>query len=261
MAQLRVDFLSKCLMRTVSINVILPIDKVDSDIKEEIMPFKTLYLLHGVLGNNTDWINATRLDLWAKERNIAVVMPSGENKFYVNNEYTCERFSDFIGEELVEMTRKMFPLSSKKEDTFIAGLSMGGYGAIINGFRFYNTFGYVAGISSALILDDVLAGKESISTLMGGKQYFRAVFGDLSKLKGSEKDYDALVTKLAGNKNLPKLYLCCGTEDEFIDHNRKFRHLLLKNNFEVTYSESHGGHEWDFWDRYLLKVLEWLPKS
>ena len=89
-------------------------------------------------------------------------MPSGENKFYVNNEYTCERFSDFIGEELVEVTRKMFHLSDKKEDTYIAGLSMGGYGAIVNGFKFNNTFGYVAGLSSALILDDVLSELDDI---------------------------------------------------------------------------------------------------
>ena len=72
---------------------------------------------------------------FANERGLCVVMPSGENMFYVDQEHTHNHYSQFIGEELVEMTRAMFPLSHKKEDTFIAGLSMGGYGAIVNWFK------------------------------------------------------------------------------------------------------------------------------
>lgn len=259
MAQLKVDFMSKSLMRTVSINVILPVDKVFLGKEEEVKPFKTLYLLHGIFGNNSDWISGTRIQSWAQEKNIAVVMPSGENKFYINNEYTCERFSDFIGEELIEITRKMFHLSNKREDTFIAGLSMGGYGAIINGLKFNNTFGCIAGLSSALILDDVLSGDEGISAVMGGRQYYTGIFGDLSKLRGSDKDYEALAKELSNRENVPKMYLCCGTEDYLINANRKFRDLLLENNFDVTYVEGPGEHNWYFWDEYILKVLEWLP--
>lgn len=259
MAQLKVDFMSKSLMRTVSINVILPVDKVFLGKEEEVKPFKTLYLLHGIFGNNSDWISGTRIQSWAQEKNIAVVMPSGENKFYINNEYTCERFSDFIGEELIEITRKMFHLSNKREDTFIAGLSMGGYGAIINGLKFNNTFGCIAGLSSALILDDVLSGDEGISAIMGGRQYYTGIFGDLSKLRGSDKDYEALAKELSNRENVPKMYLCCGTEDYLINANRKFRDLLLENNFDVTYVEGYGEHNWYFWDEYILKVLEWLP--
>ena len=259
MAQLKVDFMSKSLMRTVSINVILPVDKVFLGKEEEVKPFKTLYLLHGIFGNNSDWISGTRIQSWAQEKNIAVVMPSGENKFYINNEYTCEKFSDFIGEELVEITRKMFHLSNKREDTFIAGLSMGGYGAIINGLKFNNTFGCIAGLSSALILDDVLSGDEGISAIMGGRQYYTGIFGDLSKLRGSDKDYEALAKELSNRENVPKIYLCCGTEDHLINANRKFRDLLLENNFDVTYVEGPGEHNWYFWDEYILKVLEWLP--
>lgn len=259
MAQLKVDFMSKSLMRTVSINVILPVDKVFLGKEEEVKPFKTLYLLHGIFGNNSDWISGTRIQSWAQEKNIAVVMPSGENKFYINNEYTCERFSDFIGEELIEITRKMFHLSNKREDTFIAGLSMGGYGAIINGLKFNNTFGCIAGLSSALILDDVLSGDEGISAIMGGRQYYTGIFGDLSKLRGSDKDYEALAKELSNRENIPRMYLCCGTEDHLINANRKFRDLLLENNFDVTYVEGPGEHNWYFWDEYILKVLEWLP--
>lgn len=261
MAQLKVDFMSKILMRTVSINVILPVDNILLGKEEEkIKPFKTLYLLHGIFGNNSDWISGTRIQAWAQEKNVAVVMPSGENKFYINNEYTCERFSDFIGIELVEMTRKMFNLSNKREDTFIAGLSMGGYGAIINGLKFNNTFGYIAGLSSGLILDEVIYGTEDgITAMMGGRQYYTGVFGDISKIKGSDKDYEALAKRLSGSESTPKMYLCCGTEDFLIDVNRKFRDLLIENGFDVTYVEGPGKHDWYFWDEYILKVLNWLP--
>ena len=262
MAQLKVDFMSKTLMRTVSINVILPVDKLVFDKEEEVKPFKTLYLLHGIFGNNGDWISGTRIQSWAQEKNIAVVMPSGENKFYINNEYTCERFSDFIGEELVEMTRRMFNLSHKREDTFIAGLSMGGYGAIVNGLKFYNTFGYVAGLSSGLVLDEVVYGtEEGITAMMGGRQYYTGVFGDVSKIKGSDKDYEALAKKLSGVEAAPKIYLCCGTEDFLIDANRQFREVLIENGFDVTYEEGPGEHNWYFWDEYILKILNWLPLS
>ena len=112
---------------------------------------------------------------------------------------------------------------------------MGGYGAIINGLKFNNTFGYVAGLSSVLIIDDILSGDEAISSMMGGYQYYTGVFGDLSKLKGSDKDYDTLAKQIADSENIPKIYLCCGTEDKLINANRKFRDLLKHNNFYVTY--------------------------
>ncbi len=82
--------------------------------------------IYGLCERNTDW-------RWAEEKNLAVIMPSGDNQFYIDKEDTEEYYGEYVGKELVEFTRKMFPLSEKKEDTFIAGLSMGGYGALING--------------------------------------------------------------------------------------------------------------------------------
>ena len=78
-------------------------------------------------------------------------------------------------------------------------------------------------------------------------------------LKGSDKDYDTLAKQIADSENIPKIYLCCGTEDKLINANRKFRDLLKHNNFDVTYIEGPGNHNWNFWDEYILKVLEWLP--
>ncbi len=162
MALLQVNYVSKALFRSVPLNVVLPTDKIlDFESFDYAMKpgqkFKTLYLLHGLIGNYTDWISGSRIQRWAEERNLAVVMPSGDNAFYVDNIHGGDRYGEFIGKELVEMTRLMFPLSDKREDTFIAGLSMGGYGAIRNAIKYSDTFSCVAGLSSAVhVLDETI---------------------------------------------------------------------------------------------------------
>ena len=154
MALIQVNFVSKSLMRTVPIQVILPVDKFslsDKPLREE-KPFKTLYLLHGIFGNYTDWVTNTRIQKWAEKKNLAVVMPSGDNAFYVDDPAGGNLYGQFIGQELVDITRRMFPLSRKREDTFIGGLSMGGFGAMRNGLKYHETFGCVISFSGVLEL-------------------------------------------------------------------------------------------------------------
>lgn len=262
MALVKVDLFSKSLMRTVTINAIIPVDKLElTSTPREKNPFKTLYLLHGIFGNYTDWVSGTRIQTWAQEQNLAVIMPSGDNKFYLDNESSGELYGTFIGEELVEMTRALFPLSTKREDTFIAGLSMGGYGAIINGLQYPQTFSHIAGLSSALILDTVVkVGEETSNLPIQNRQYYQHVFGNLDTLVGSDKDYRALIIKLQKEgKEIPNLYLACGSEDMLVKENRAYRDFLINQGIEVTYQEGPGGHDWVFWDRYIYKVLQWLP--
>ena len=262
MALIQVDFFSASLMRTVTINAVIPVDKMTfTNEKREKKPFKTLYLLHGIFGNYTDWITGTRIQSWAQDNNLAVIMPSGENKFYLDNEKTGEMYGKFIGEELVNITRDLFPLSTKKEDTFIGGLSMGGYGAIVNGLHYPETFGYICGLSSALIIDRVLQTKDDSSPFPTDRRsYNESIFGDLDKLKGSDKDYYALIEKLkVANQTIPAFYLACGTEDSLLPENRAYHDFLVKQGVNVTYEEGPGGHDWKFWDEYIYKVLQWLP--
>ena len=155
MAIIQCNFFSKSLMRTVPIQVVLPTDKFTfgPSAAAEEKPLKTLYLLHGIFGNYTDWVSGTRLQAWAQDRDLCVVMPSGDNSFYVDNRKTSALYGSFISKDLVDFTRRSFPLSRKREDTFIGGLSMGGFGAIVNGLQNPDTFGYVVGLSSALILN------------------------------------------------------------------------------------------------------------
>lgn len=261
MALIKVDFFSQSLMRTVTIQAVVPVDKIVMPHQKtrEKKPYKTLYLLHGIFGNYTDWLTGTRIQRWAEDQNLVVIMPSGDNKFYVDNEKSQEFYSRFIGEELVKITRDLFPLSFHKEDTFIAGLSMGGYGAIINGLKYYQTFGYIAGLSSALLIDSMVKATDGDNIpYMHKRCYLESVFGDLDQLIGSQKDYRFLVEQL-DVKDIPHMYMACGTDDFLIKENREFRDFLLEHHVDLTYEEGSGGHEWDFWDRYIQKVLQWLP--
>ena len=261
MAMIEVNFISKCLMRTVTFNAIIPVDKFGPQAENaEQKPLKTLYLLHGIFGNYTDWVNGTRIQAWAEANDLAVIMPSGENRFYLDDEKSGELYGEFIGKELVEFTRKLFPLSDKREDTFIAGLSMGGYGAIRNGLKYAENFGCVIGLSAALVHDTWKDADNSAPIFTFRRNYYEAIFGEYDKVKGSDKDPKALLLKLKEEgRPVPKMYLCCGTEDGLVTANRDFRDFLNENGVDLTYVEGPGKHDWVFWDTYIKKVLDWLP--
>ncbi len=261
MALLQVNFMSQSLMRTVPVNVILPVDTENApSSSEEQKPFQTLYLLHGIFGNYVNWLNKSRIQQWAEERNLAVVMPSGENSFYVDRLESHNLYGEFIGRELVDITRRMFPLSRKREDTFIAGLSMGGYGALRNGLKYHETFGCIAGLSSALITGSLEERTNDTSVLLERRDFAESIFGDLSKVKDSDMNPEWLVCRLINTgAPIPEIYLACGTEDPLLDPNRKFRDFLNEQDVPLTYEEGPGDHNWNFWNQYIQKVLEWLP--
>lgn len=262
MAYLQMNLLSQSLMRTVAVNVILPVDKLvfPGMPQREEKPYKTLYLLHGVFGSHIDWINGTNIQRWAEENDLVVVMPAGENMFYVDQEAAHNYYGEFIGKELVEMTRKMFPLSRKREDTYIAGLSMGGYGAVRNGLKYHETFGCIAGLSVADFIDDIDKRTDDVAFFIESRSYAESVFGDLKKVAESDKNLKWIARKLVEEKaELPKLYIACGLQDSLLPKNQELQDYLKKLGYDVTYEETVGSHEWDFWNRQIKRVLEWLP--
>lgn len=255
MALIQVNYISGALQRTVPVQVILPVDKLTPDGKLSApKKFKTLYLLHGYLGNYTDWVCGTRIQRWAQERDLAVVMPSGDNAFYVDRPESGNLYGEFVGRELVEITRRMFPLSDRREDTFIGGLSMGGYGALRNGLKYCETFGSVISFSGVV---DIMSAPRT--------DFARAIMGDLDEAILSDKNPRVLIRRLAEAREkdpayrLPRIYLSCGTSDGLLEQSRVCRDLLLEAGFDVTYEEGPGGHDWDFWDAQLKKALAWLP--
>lgn len=258
MAFLQVNFVSKALFRTVPMNVILPTDKIFDEDRKERGPYKTLYLLHGILGNYTDWVNHTRIQEWAEAQDLAVVMPSGDNSFYVDN--PVSRNGEFIGQELLDATRAMFPLSHRREDTFIAGLSMGGFGALRNGLVYHRNFGYIAGLSSAVHLFEQPMDSEGRN--IGSED---AAFGDMREAIHTDKNPRVALENLVKEREadpsveFPKVYLACGTEDPLVVSNRAYRQMFEDAGVEVTYEEGPGVHNWDFWNEYIRHVLDWLP--
>ena len=261
MALVSIDFFSNTLMRTVPVQVIIPTDKFlfPGRVYPEKKPFQTLYLMHGIFGNDTDWITGTRIKMWAEDHNLVVVMPSGENKFYVDNDKSGDLFGKFIGEELVQFTRDTFRLSDKREDTFIGGLSMGGYGALVNGLRYHDTFSRICAFSSALVLEKYRDADNSSWNLADRKCFYESCFGPFDAVPGSDKDYYALADQTAEEENKPLIYMACGKQDPLTPENEKLCCHLREKGYEVTYEEWKGGHDWFFWDQCIERVMGWLP--
>jgi S-formylglutathione hydrolase FrmB len=154
------------------------------------------------------------------------------------------------------MTRKMFRLAPNREDTFIAGLSMGGFGALRNGLKYSETFGYIACLSGAIHIFEYPFDEPGRNII--GED---ACFGDIHAAAQTDKNPRVAAETLfaRGDITFPKVYIACGTEDYLLRANRTFADFLKANGADVTYEEGPGMHDWDFWDTYIQRVLEWLP--
>lgn len=269
MALVQTEFFSTSLMRTVPLCAVIPADRAAISGRGQAValspaeqrPFKTLYLMHGIYGSHMDWVTHTRLQALAEERNLAVIMPAGENSFY-NDRGPGARYGEFISRELVEFTRKLFRLSDAREDTFIGGLSMGGYGAIVNALRHPETFGAVVALSAGLSLERETRKDVSYDApgILENRAYLESVFGPLDQVRGSENDYDALAERVAASGSVrPRFFMACGAQDFLLEPNRAYSEHLRKLGFEVDYREGVGTHTWPFWDTWIERALDWLP--
>ena len=182
MAFLQIDYKSEALMRGVNIKVILPSDGMAGKWEP---PYKTLYLLPGYSATATELITYLGLRGQSELKGIAIVLPDGENLFYQDLPDRMTFYSTYVGKELVEVTRKMLPLSTKREDTFIGGISMGGYGALYNGFKYRDTFSKVVAFSPAADACMLLAGSEAPGF---SRAQFEGIFGNREAYYGSECD-------------------------------------------------------------------------
>ena len=230
MAVFRIAFASETLFRTVNLNVIVPVETYGRTDVKKPEKFKTLYLLHGFGGSQDDWMDYSNLRAISEKYNLAIVLPSGENSFYDNMNSIAGRYSDFTGKEIVDFTRRMFPLSERREDTYIGGLSMGGFGALRLGSLYHETFGKLFTLSGAFIIDNISGQKAGYSDSIADYDYYVRTFGDLDCLKDSEKDPMYCVKKAVLQKNMPEVYQAVGTEDFLIEENRMMKKYLEKEN-------------------------------
>jgi len=257
MALLNINYYSKALKKRTPVNVILP-EKAKTEKGAgipEVESYKTLYLLHGLSGDHTDWVRWSRIETYASQYGIAVVMPEVGRTWYTDTSYD-ENYFTFVAEELPEVCRGYFKgMSSRREDNMVAGLSMGGYGALKIALSRPDKFGYCASLSGSL---DVTRKGRTVDMPM-----WRGVFDfdlkDPMELKDSCHDLFALARKnsAAGNP-FPKLYIWCGTEDVLIKINREYRDLLNELGVEHCYEEGEGDHTWPWWDLHIQDALKYL---
>ena len=250
MAFIRIDFMSEVLGRQTSIDVIIPQKRTSGEIGigngSNREKYKTLLLLHGLSDNSTIWARRTSIDRYATKKGIAVIMPSGDRSFYTNMRYG-DKYADFIGQEVLKVAREYLPLSEKREDTFVAGNSMGGYGAMKMALKFPETFFAAAGLSSVADVKNFM--KEYTPDL--GK----VIFGE--EVPASE---DLFALTMANEKNplRPRLYMIEGLGDFMLEDNRRLQAHIKALDYDFAYEEYEGVHDWAFWDTYIQKVLNWM---
>ena len=262
MAQLQLHYFSEALMKSTTVQIILPNDVPMAMVGENIhykRPIKTLYLLHGFSGSSIDWLFGSRVQDLAIKYNLAIIMPSGDNSFYLDGQATGRAYGRFIGEELVSYIAKTFNLSQKREDIYIGGLSMGGFGAIHTGLQYPMSFHKVVGLSSALIIHNIKNKEADFIDGIANYEYYTLCFGDLKLLEASENNPEVLYRKLKEEgTRIPPIYMACGTEDFLLHENRMFHEFLQSQNADVDYHESEGIHDWKFWNEYLEPAIEWM---
>ncbi len=257
MAEINVSFYSQSLIRPVSFEMYIPNDlRSQEENPHYNRKCKTVFVLNGYSGWGRGW---DKLYQNAEKYNLALVFPSGENSFYLDSQSTACKYGTFVGSELVSYIRKTFGLCLTKEDTFISGLSMGGFGALHTGLAYPDTFGKIVALSSALIVHQIAGMKPNQENPVANYYYYRNCFGDLDHLLESDNNPEVLVKNLQQKgKTLPDIYIACGTEDFLIEDNRRFCQFLIDQNVKVKYIESKGDHNMDFWNEYFAKGFAWL---
>ena len=250
MALMHLVYFSDVLGVQTPVDVIIPEGKQGIGVDaagEEKLP-AVLYLLHGYSDDQTIWQRRTSVERYAASHNLAIVMPGVNHSFYCNEEYG-ERYWDYVSQELPMMMHRFFRLSDKPEDTFVAGLSMGGYGAMKLALNQPERFGAAASFSGAV---------DIASTRQRHNHNWKRITGGKS-IKGTENDLFHMLKANAEAPHKPRLYVSCGTADFLYGQHQKFIPLLKKHGWDVThYEEPDAVHEWGFWDREIRKFIAFI---
>ena len=263
MALLRVDFSSETLALGTSMTVLLP-QRASTQIglagHGSTAPPPVLYLLHGLTDDDTAWTRYTSIERYAAARGLAVVMPQVHRSFYAD-EASGSRFYTYLSEELPAVVSSFFRVSTRREDTFVAGLSMGGYGALKWALREPGRFAAAASLSG--VLD--LAGMQQHDDRPHIVELLGRVFG--RPVAGTDDDLLHLIAaggraereEQAQRPARPRLMVRCGTEDALLPGNERFVAACREHDVDLDAQFGPGAHEWGYWDTQIQSVLNWLP--
>ena len=185
MAQLSVKYFSQALNRNIRFEMYIPNDKPEETPKK----MRTLFLLHGYTGDAGNWVP----EWLAQKYGFAVIAPGGENSFWLDGLSTAHKYCTFVGDELVNYIRRTFGLAHSAEDTFLLGLSMGGFGALHTALTYPENFGKTAAMSSALIVHQIAGMKPCEDNGVANYDYYRECFGDLDAVLESDSNPEVLV--------------------------------------------------------------------
>jgi len=253
MALINLKFYSEMLGKQTEAAVIMPQRKNTGEIGVNTTvintKYKCLYLLHGLSDDFSIWSRRTSIERYANEYGICVVMPDADKSFYTDMKYGNKYYS-YISKELPQIIKEFFWVSDCREDNFIAGLSMGGYGALKIAMKNCDKFCACAGLSTVA---DIKNSTELF------KDIYVPIFGEKFEISDDE-DLFKLAETCNEKHNKPRVYMGVGTEDFLYQDNIKLKLKFEGLEFDYTYKESNGTHCWDFWDEYIQYVLEWMFK-
>ena len=258
MALIELNVYSAALHSNTTVRVILPTPQIRRageqgfDCYDVPRKFPVLYLLHGTYGDSSDYLRFSRIESYAQEYYLAVVMMDAANSCYRNIPRTGAEYWNFLTEELPKMMRWMFPISDKPEETFLCGLSMGGNGAFKIGMTYPERYGAIACMSAKCSGWQEAADRDDT--------VWSSAYPAGANLTGTDEDLYSLARKAAkARQPLPPLYLCVGEQDGFYRENLDFHAALNRLEIPCTFHTQPGGHTWDFWDDELRRILRWLP--
>ena len=248
-----VRFQSKLINTTLPYNVILPTDYETS----KTTRYPVLYLLHGLTGHYNDWISRTNVADYAAEYRIIVVMPEGNDSWYTDSAtVTTDKYESYILNELLPDVQQRYRTIEARYARAIAGLSMGGYGAIKFGFKTPSTFVFAASMSGAFGATR-LSEKEIGASLWGNSL---KLFGPVGGETRIANDLFEIINKLAPARvsSLPYFYFDCGTEDSplIFPFNRELSALMLEKKIPHEFRQLPGDHSWGYWDRQVQEILK-----
>lgn len=251
MAIINIEFASEVLGRYTNLCVLTPQISTKGAIGIENGAtngkFKTLLLLHGLSDDYTRWSSYTSIERYAMQNGIAVIMPSGDRGFYTDMKHG-DRYYTFISDEVLKIARAYLPLSDKREDNFIAGNSMGGYGALKIALKNPDKFAAAAGLST-------VADVELFMT-KHTPHMRENIFGN-GRVPESE-DLFCLAKKCNEEKIKPRIYMGVGKGDYMYEENLRLRDTFKSLDYDFTYRDSEGVHDWNFWDEYIQYVIKWM---
>jgi S-formylglutathione hydrolase FrmB len=265
MSTLHVSFYSPALARATEFYLVKP----DKPLPPFLLgnphyqrPTKTLFLLHGYSGDCHDWLYNGGASALSMQYNLAVVMPTGGVSFYLDREATGHKYCSLLGMDIINYLRETFGLAMTREDTWIGGASMGGFGALHTALAFPDRFSGVVALSSALIVHQLPKMEPGFANPMANYDYYVETFGDLKTAEERDCNPELLYRNaVAEGKPLPRIYMACGTEDFLMAENRNMRDFLEAQKADYIYKEGPGVHDWSFWVPTSQEGVRWLLKE